>query len=685
MFRYSLQNGPGVLMFEKSGNARIWLNLSMLFAFIAVMLVVGKFVISGAVDDVIEANAERKAGTWASYLVKSVPDLQNLIKSGEPTAAQTAVIDKAVQVADVFRFKLFDEEARVVLISDELDRPLEAGAKTDHNGNALTVLTTGNPVIDLQDGRQKDNRPDLYVEAYVPIVSAAGQPIGVVEVYLDQTPVAALFERNYLYLVGALGLVVLASFGVPFVAYVLKMRQQVRTGEKVRLLSSRDQLTGLHNRATFFHKVKDALDAGDLDLGKAAVIFIDLDKFKTINDTFGHKAGDEFLRHVGNAISRSLTPDDLAARLGGDEFIIISGKRDMPAVERLIEDLREAVSEPVRVDGIALTGHLSIGVHFDPAPGLDLKERMHKADIALYQAKLMGRNTWVRFTPDLEEKIARRQFVEECIVAGFPQNRFEVHYQPLIEQTTLKVVGFEALLRLSDGDGNYIPPAEFVPIAEEAGEIAAIGAWVLDQATRSAVTWPDHLFVSVNLSARQFEEGTLVACVKACLERSGLAPERLELEVTENMLIEQEDKIIHQLNALNALGVSLAMDDFGTGYSSLGYLWKYKFNKLKVDRSFVSSLTGADSKSRHVLDTIISLGHRLDMTVTIEGIETEAQVEALNSLSCDHFQGFYYGVPMPAQELAPFISNTIETARRKGGAHKLRLAEKPEGPARDAG
>lgn len=651
----------------------------MLFAFVAVMLVVGKLFIAQSVDTVIEDNAERKAANWATYLSKSVPDLEQLIDSGEPTQAQAAIIDKAVQVADVFRFKLFDADARMVLISDELGAPLEAGARTDHNGHARDVITTGQAVIELQDGREKSNRPDLYVEAYVPILAAGGQTIGVVEVYLDQTPVANLFHRNFLYLAGALGLVVLASFGVPFIAYILKMRQQVKTGEKVRLLSSRDQLTGLHNRATFFHKVQDALDAGLLDLRKAAIIFIDLDNFKTINDTFGHKAGDEFLRHVGTAISERLSPNDMAARLGGDEFIIISAQRNIDGIEELIEALRAAVSVPVRVDGMALNGHLSIGVHIDRSEQLTLKERMHKADIALYQAKLSGRNTWVVFTPDLEQKIARRQYVEECILAGFSENRFEVHYQPLIEQSSLSVVGFEALLRLTDGEGNHIPPAEFIPVAEKAGEISRIGAWVLEEAVRAAASWPPHLFVSVNLSARQFDDGSLLESVKTCLDRSGLEPHRLELEVTENMLIEQEAKIIDQLNALNALGVSLAMDDFGAGYSSLGYLWKYKFNKLKVDRSFVNSLTGPDNKTRHVLDTIISLGHHLDMTVTIEGIESEAQVEALNTLSCDHFQGFYYGEPLPSRELAPFLANAFQPRKRRLRDAAAKLADPAKG------
>lgn len=650
-------------MFNRSGDIHGWVKFAMLIGFLAIMLAVGNLASTRTVNAVIEANAERKAVNWAMYLSETLPDLPELIATGKVNAEQKAVIAKAVRVADVFRFKLFNADAQMVLISDALGVPLETGAVTDHNGHARLVLETGALQIDVQDGTQKQNRPDLYVEAYVPVLAwdgeTSGEPIGVVEVYLDQTQVATLFRNNFIFLAGELGFVVLLSFGVPFLAYIFKMRQQVKTGEKVRQLSSRDQLTGLHNRTTFFQNVEDARQSGRLDLQRAAIIFIDLDNFKAINDTFGHKAGDAFLRHVGNAISSHLADDDLAARFGGDEFVFISANRTMAQIEALISSLREAVSLPVRTDGIALTGHLSLGVHFEEGVELSLRDRMHKADIALYQAKLLGRNTWVLFTPDLEEKIARRRFVEECIIAGFPQSRFEVHYQPLIAQSSKEVVGFEALLRLKDADGNYIAPAEFIPVAEEAGEIKKLGVWVLREAAKTAATWPDPLFVSVNLSAKQFADGKLVATVRDALDAARLAPNRLELEVTENILIEHEETVTGQLKALSEMGVSLAMDDFGTGYSSLGYLWKYAFDKIKVDRSFISSPTEIEGKSLHVLDTIIELGHRLDMTVTVEGIETEDQVHALRHLSCDHFQGFYYGVPMQASDLAPFVAENL--------------------------
>ncbi|WP_417669293.1 putative bifunctional diguanylate cyclase/phosphodiesterase [Roseibium sp.] len=620
------------------------------------------------VDDVIVVNAERKAHDWASYLAETMPDLPELIKTGEPTQQQKAAINTAAHVGDVFRFKLFDRDAKLVLISDELGMPLEPGARSDHNGHASMVLSTGVSQIDVNDGTRKANRPDLYVEAYVPVLGADGAPIGVVEVYLDQTPLAGLFRDNFLELAALLGFVLIATFSVPFGAYIAKMRQQMRTGEKVRLLSSFDQLTGLYNRVTFFQTVDQRRQARDLDIAGSAVIYIDVDKFKTINDTFGHKIGDEFLRHVGNAISSHLGRGELAARFGGDEFVILSTGRSQQEVAEMIDSLRATVSEPVRLDGIAITGHLSLGVYMDEGVDLSLQERLHKADVALYQAKLLGRNTYAFFSPELEDRIARRKHVEESVLLGLAADRFAVHFQPLVDPETQQVAGFEALLRLTDVHGENIPPSEFIPIAEESGEIQGIGNWVLSEAIRAAIEWPDHLFVSVNLSTRQFEDGKLVETIRSMLLDSGLSPSRLELEVTESLIVEHSDMVSDQLLALRDLGISLAMDDFGTGYSSLGYLWKFNFNKLKIDRSFIRSLSESDNKSKHILDAIIMLGHKLDMKVTAEGIETAEEAEALHPFACDHFQGFYYGRPMPSSELAGFLlSRALGPLKRASG------------------
>jgi EAL domain-containing protein (putative c-di-GMP-specific phosphodiesterase class I) len=248
-----------------------------------------------------------------------------------------------------------------------------------------------------------------------------------------------------------------------------------------------------------------------------------------------------------------------------------------------------------------------------------------------------------------------RRALEQLIRKTAEQETFELHYQPLLQASNGACVGFEALLRLPDGRGGYIPPTTCVPVIEAMGLINTVGKWVIEEAARTAVTWPSQLFVSVNLSVMQFQGDHLVGHVNQALAASGLRPKQLELEVTETLLMQNTDANLKQLGELRKLGVAIAMDDFGTGYSSLGYLWQFRFDKLKIDRSFVAALNHDDKKARDILDTIIMLGHKLDMTVIAEGIETAHQAEVLSALACDHVQGFLYGRPKPASEIALFL------------------------------
>jgi EAL domain-containing protein (putative c-di-GMP-specific phosphodiesterase class I) len=290
-----------------------------------------------------------------------------------------------------------------------------------------------------------------------------------------------------------------------------------------------------------------------------------------------------------------------------------------------------------------------------------MADALHKADVALYQAKADGRNTYRLFTEDMETGMRARRALEQLIGRATAQNGFELHYQPLLHAESGAFAGFEALLRLPDGKGGYVSPLTCIPVIEAMGLINAVGKWVIEEATRTAATWPSHLFVSVNLSVKQFEDGTLAGHVKRALDSSGLRPKQLELEVTETLLMQNTESTARQLAELRELGVALSMDDFGTGYSSLGYLWQFRFDKLKIDRSFISALCHNEKKAVEILDTIIMLGHKLDMTVTAEGIETAHQAEILVSLSCDHVQGYLYGPPAQASEIALFLLENTRT------------------------
>ncbi len=290
-----------------------------------------------------------------------------------------------------------------------------------------------------------------------------------------------------------------------------------------------------------------------------------------------------------------------------------------------------------------------------------MEDAMHKADVAHYQAKLDGRDTCRLFSEDLENGMRARRELEQLIRRTVEQEGFELHYQPLLHTKSGACAGFEALLRLPNGKGGYISPLTCIPVIEAMGLINVVGKWVIEEATRTAATWPSHLFVAVNLSVKQFADGALVGHVKNALASSGLRPKQLELEVTETLLMQNTESTARQLAELRKLGVALSMDDFGTGYSSLGYLWQYRFDKLKIDQSFISALSHNEKKAREILDTIIMLGHKLDMTVTAEGIETAHQAEVLAALACDHVQGFLYGRPAPASEIALFLLENTRT------------------------
>lgn len=615
--------------------------------------------IDRGVDYAVGIEAERKAENWSKVLVNTLPDIAQLIETGVPTDVQRRHIDQFLAISDVFRFKLFDDLANVKVVSDELAETLEEAAYQDHDDNAASVIQTGKGAVSLNDGRQKTNRPALYSEAYVPLESTGGEVIGVVEVYVDQTATSALFHDAFRLLAIALGLFFVLAFGLPSLAFFIRNQQVKNSHKREAYLANYDVVSNVMNRAGFTKRVHEMVEHGELDLPNAAMIYLDIDHFKIINDTYGHNAGDAFLNHVGRAITQSLADQDAAGRLGGDEFAIMIQRANTQEVIEYVDALRAAVTKPLRRNGETIIGHISIGVHFDEMSDFSLEKRMAKADTALYQAKIDGRDTYRIFTDDLETNLERRRAIEAAIRTGLEADRFDIHYQPLLDQKTKECLGFEALLRLDDANGDAITPTEFIPVAESMGLINKIGGWVLEKATKTATTWPDHLFVSVNLSARQFDDNNLPELVKQALNEAGLDAKRLELEVTESLLVQNTEQVGNQLAQLRKLGVSIAMDDFGTGYSSLGYLWQFGFDKLKIDRSFIMGLDQNSAKSRDILDTIIMLGHRLDMTVTAEGIETLGQAELLSSLACDQFQGYLYGKPMPEHELAPFFLKRV--------------------------
>ncbi len=613
------------------------------------------FGVNYAVERAVAIDAVDKAQHWTDYFLRVMPDLDRLLADGKLTGAQSGVIETAAKVGDVFRFKLYSPAARQVLVSDDAEAADEGDDEEspDHNDTAARALSANAPQIELHD-EAEPGQPSLFVEAYVPARDAAGVTHGVVEVYIDQTGTAALLRSTFAALAIGLAVVAALAFGLPTLAFLFRTRQASEARRKAEFLAHYDPLTGVLNRAAVAERLEAALRQSRLDRSAVTVVLFDVDAFKSINDAHGAGAGDAFLKHVAQALQAPLNPDEHCGRQGGDEFVVVLKARNAAETAAYVEAVMRTMHRPISVEGQAISGHISAGV-YPVESGVSSADVLHRADAALYQAKADGRNTWRLFSPEMEAAMAARRALEQRLREATAGNGFEVFFQPLLKVATEQCAGFEALLRLPNGEGGYIPPAIFIPVAEAMGLINEIGAWVLKEATRIAATWPAEFFVAVNLSVRQFGDGKLVEEVRNALAQSGLRPQQLELEVTESMLIENTEMVGAQLAALKALGVSIAMDDFGTGYSSLGYLWQFGFDKLKIDRSFVAALETDDGRARDILDTIISLGHKLEMTVTAEGIETPHQAEVLSQLSADHFQGYLYGRPAPATELAAYL------------------------------
>jgi diguanylate cyclase (GGDEF)-like protein len=393
-----------------------------------------------------------------------------------------------------------------------------------------------------------------------------------------------------------------------------------------------------------------------------------------VNDSLGHDSGDFLLSAFGERLKASIRIEDLVARFGGDEFVIVqSSISDKAEADAFARRIASTLSVPLTFKDQEIHPRVTIGVALAPADGDTSIRLLKSADLALYNGKAAGRNCIRFFAPEMDEAMQTRLRLEKIIRDAVANERFVLHYQPVYEMKDEHLVGFEALARLPATDGNNISPATFIPIAEDMHLIDKLGQWALREACRTAAAWPKDLTIAVNLSATQFESGTIADTVAAALAESGLAPQRLELEITETLLLTNIDATIQQLEKLKALGVSIVMDDFGTGYSSLRYLWQFPFDKIKIDRSFMESSEKSGRNVETIVKTIIALGREMNMRVTVEGVETPKQVDFLYDSDADQVQGFYFGRPVPASEICSSV--LAHAARRPRSARPAKLAE----------
>ena len=426
--------------------------------------------------------------------------------------------------------------------------------------------------------------------------------------------------------------------------------EQRQSEVKIEYMAHHDALTDLANRVLLNDRLEYAL--GRVQHGEmVAVHHLDLDQFKAVNDTFGHPCGDKLLRTVADRLRALVSEADTIARMGGDEFVIVQATIADPAdATSLAQGVIDALSEPYDIDGQQAVIGVSIGISVGPGDGSNPDKLLRNADLALYRAKSDGRGTFRFFEPVMDLQMQTRRIMEQDLRKALPAGEFVLHYQPVVNLASKEISGFEALIRWNHPSKGMISPADFIPLAEEIGFIVPMGEWVIRQACATAAQWPDDLHVAVNISAIQFRSPGLMQVIVSALAASGLAPTRLEIEITESVLLHNKEATLAVLHQLRALGIRIAMDDFGTGYSSLTYLQSFPFDKIKIDRSFVKNIT-ENSSSLNIVRAVAALANGMGMTATAEGVETAEQLHSIASEGCTEMQGFLFSRPLPAAEI----------------------------------
>jgi diguanylate cyclase (GGDEF)-like protein/PAS domain S-box-containing protein len=456
--------------------------------------------------------------------------------------------------------------------------------------------------------------------------------------------------------------------------------------ERLKQLAHYDVLTGLPNRALFYDRLKHTLAQAKRHGWTIAVMFIDVDRFKNINDTLGHAIGDVLLQQISRRLTAAVRGDDTVGRLGGDEFAIVLSNLGSGANANLVaQKLMASFSESFSMESGELYVTASIGITLYPGDGADQDALIKNADIAMYRAKQEGRNTFEFYSPEMNARAAERLDMEVLLRRALARDEFVLHYQPKVAVDSGRIIGVEALIRWNSKELGMVSPMQFIPLAEETGLIMGIGAWVVKQACAQNKAWRDEglppVLMSVNISPRQFQQKNLVEMISDAVAAAGIGPDSLELEITEGIIMHDAEKSGAVLRHLNRLGVQLSIDDFGTGYSSLAYLKRFPVQRLKIDQSFVRDLT-TDPDDAGIVTAVIAMAKSLKLTVVAEGVETSEQLAFLARLHCDEYQGFYFSKPVPAGELAHLLRATAASPARislAAASHipRLRGSRKP--------
>jgi diguanylate cyclase (GGDEF)-like protein len=601
----------------------------------------GIFLCQSILGKMLREDAQATSSAWVSMLVARNPEIFDLLAGDAASDETRHLLDESSQVGDIYRFRIWNTAGHLVYKSE---RMTSAGARM--NGKQVVEALLSRTIInEVHEGSQtRDAR--FFVESFIP-VKQDGEVVGVFDVYLDQSDDEILYKRSIFLTEIIVGVLVLLAAGIPgYAVYRNKVKLSEAAAEAV-FVSEHDSLTGIPNRNWLNNVAAGALALNRGSKKQIAVLIIDMDRFRDLNDSYGHATGDKVLKAAAKRLRSSILEVDAVARFGGDEFAVVQiGMYQPNGASALANRLIDVLSEPYEIDGSELTCGASVGIAISPPDAEDFDALIVCADTALHKAKAAGRGCARFFEAGMDAKIRERRQIEMDIRRALATDSFQLAYQPVHSFHDGRLLGFEALLRWPEG---WSPksPAEFIPIAEECGLINRIGTWALETACKTAANWTNPLKVAVNLSPLQFRDGKIAYVVKHALRISGLDPQRLELEVTESLWIQDTDSVLVQLERLRKMGVSISLDDFGTGYSSLSYLWKFPFDTVKIDQSFVREME-TDPKAAAIVSTITGLGKTLGLAITAEGVEKPSQAKILREAGCDRAQGFLFGRPLSA-------------------------------------
>ncbi len=640
-------------------------NILLMIALIVLLAFGGVKLGQIASARMLRSDALSTSSNWADSLVNNIDNISAVFAATAPSYRLLHSLNEAIRVGDVYRYRLWDTSGRLVFISgQEQAGGLPATTLAELLGKTVAKAVLSGTETTFAKTGGTDGNPAYYAVSYVS-VEWNGRPLGVAEVYLDQTADKALYEHSFLFTECIIAFGMLLAGAIPAVMVYRKMRDHREAQAEALFLAEHDPLTGLPNRSGLMERAEAALAHATRTQSHIAALLIDLDRFKDINDTFGHNAGDELLRQFAQRLKNAVRIEDLPVRMGGDEFFILQvGLTQPTGAASLAQRLIGVLSEPYNVAGVELSCAASIGIAIAPIDAKNWDSLISCADAAMHKAKEEGRNTFCFFQAGMDAALRERRLIEDEIRHALDTNAFQLAFQPLLSCNDHRLIGFEALLRWPDGWPNQ-PPNKFIPIAEESGLMVPLGAWVLETACRAAMEWKAPLKIAVNLSPVQFRHGDVVAAVEKALRVSGLPPERLELEVTESLWLQNTDSVVDQLVHLRSMGASIALDDFGTGYSSLTYLWRFPFDKVKIDRSFVKEME-LEPKAEAIVNSVVALARTLHLTVTAEGVETPVQADSLNKIGCDQVQGYLFGRPVPAAAANILISDALSGMETAG-------------------